>query len=151
MEFSGAVEIAAPRQVVWDFLMDFEAVASCGPGVDHVERIDDRHARVQARLGIGFIAARFSIDLELGAVQPPDSAEIRGTGDAPGNQVEGTASMRLSGPPEGPTTISWTAQVDLFGSLAGVGARLVESTADRLIGQAFECMRQRLVERASAS
>src|SRR3954447_9225448 len=144
MDFSGSVDIAAPRQSVWDFLMDFEAVATCGPGVEHVTRVDDTHAQVTARLGVGFITTRFTLDLELGDVDAPVRAEIKGHGDAPGNQVEGRAEMRLSGPAEGPTRLDWQASVEIFGHLAGLGGRLIDSTANRLIGQAFECIQARL-------
>jgi carbon monoxide dehydrogenase subunit G len=144
VDFAGAVSIAAPRQAVWDFLMDFETLAACGPGVESVELLGDGRGRVHARLGLGFIVARFDIDLESGAVDPPDHAMIHGRGEAPGSQVEGRAEMRLSGPTEGPTEIAWNAEVELFGSLAGVGARLVESAAGRLIDDAFDCVRSRL-------
>jgi len=149
VDFAGTVEIAAPRRVVWDFLMDFEAFAACGPGVESVEPLEAGRARVHARLGLGFIVARFSIDLEHGAIEAPERATIRGRGEAPGSQVEGSAEMRLSGPPEGPTQVAWTAEVELFGSLAGIGARLVDSAAGRLIDEAFECVRARLAGAAA--
>jgi hypothetical protein len=148
VEFSGTVTIDAPRQRVWDFLADFDGLASCGPGVESIERLDDRSARVTARLGLGFISSRFSIDLELGELSPPDRATLSGRGEAPGTQVEGAAEMVLSGPPDGPTALSWRAEVNLFGSLAGVGARMIESTAGRMVDQAFDCVRSRLAEPA---
>ncbi|HEY2887983.1 MAG TPA: carbon monoxide dehydrogenase subunit G [Candidatus Limnocylindrales bacterium] len=144
MEFGGSVRIEAPRQAVWDFLADFEGLASCGPGVESVERLDDRRARVTAKLGLGFITSRFSIDLELGELEPPERATLTGRGEAPGTQVEGVAEMRLTGPAEGPTDLDWRAEVNLFGSLAGIGARMIESTAGRMIDQAFDCVRARL-------
>ncbi len=149
MDFAGSVEIAAARRVVWDFLVDLEALAACGPGVESVEPIDDRHARITARVGLGFIAARFTIDLERGETEPPHRAAVRGVGETPGSQVEGLAEMRLSGPPEGPTRVDWTAGVEIYGTLAGVGARLVETGAGRLIDEAFECVRARLTEQGS--
>ena len=149
MEFGGTVTIAAPRQAVWDYLADFEGLAGCGPGVESVERIDDRHARVTARLGVGFISTRFAIDLELGELEPPDRASLSGRGEAPGTQVEGRAEMHLRGPAEGPTELAWQAQVDLFGSLAGVGGRMIESTAGRLIDEAFDCVSARLTAGAA--
>ena len=151
MDFTGSVSIAAPRQAVWDFLTDFEALGACGPGVESVELLGDGRVRVHARVGLGFIATRFAIDLEPGTLQPPDRATVRGRGEAPGSEVEGHAEMRLSGPPDGPTEIAWNAEVELFGSLAGVGARLVESAAGRLIDDAFECVRARLVTAADAA
>jgi carbon monoxide dehydrogenase subunit G len=150
MEFSGTVEIAASRQAVWDFLADFDGLAACGPGVESIERIDERHARVTAKLGVGFIVSRFVIDLERESMEAPDRATLTGRGEAPGTQVEGRAEMRLSGPPDGPTTLDWRADVDIFGSLAGIGGRLIESTAGRLIDQAFDCVRARLADQPAA-
>ena len=144
MEFSGTVSVAAPRQAVWAFVTDFEALGACGPGVESVEPLEGGRARVHARLGLGFIAARFAIDLAPGTMEPLDRATVTGHGEAPGSHVEGHAEMRLSGPPEGPTEMAWTAEVELFGTLAGVGARLVESAAGRLVDDAFECIRSRL-------
>jgi carbon monoxide dehydrogenase subunit G len=144
VDFAGTIEIAAPRAAVWEFLMDFEALAACGPGVQAVEPLGPGRARVIARIGLGPITAPFSIELEHGAAQAPDSATIAGRGDAPGSQVEGRAEMRLSGPPEGPTVVAWRAEVELYGSLAGIAARLVESAAGRLIDEAFDCVRSRL-------
>jgi carbon monoxide dehydrogenase subunit G len=131
MQFSGTVEIGAPRTDVWDFLMDFERVSACGPGVESLHRVDDTHATATAKIGVGFISARFAVDLELVDPVAPDRAVIVARGAAPGTHVEGTAKMELSGPAEGPTTMAWEAEVDIFGSLAGVGSRLIEGTANK--------------------
>ena len=148
MEFTGTVEIAAPRQDVWDLLLDFEQLATCGPGVQSIEQIDATHASVRAKIGVGFMTMGFTIDLELVEVEQPNRAVIRATGAAPGNQVEANGQMRLSGPPEGPTTMDYSATVELFGSLAGVGSRMIEGTAGKLIDQTFDCVRAKLAPAA---
>jgi uncharacterized protein len=144
MDFTGSVEIEAPRSAVWDLLLDFEQLAQCGPGVQSIERLDETHARVRAKIGVAFMTMGFTIDLELVEVEAPERAVIRATGEAPGNQVEANGRMRLSGPAEGPTTMSYEASVELLGSLAGVGSRMIEGTASKLIDQTFECLRARL-------
>src|SRR5512144_1208186 len=133
MEFTGSVEIAAPRDRVWAFLLDFEQLATCGPGVQSIEQLDPTHARVRAKIGVGFMTLGFTVDLELVEVEAPDRAVIRATGAAPGNQVEANGEMHLGGPPDGPTTMDYRATVEIFGSLAGVGSRMIESTAAKLI------------------
>ena len=148
MEFTGTVEIAAPRREVWDLLLDFEQLATCGPGVQSIEQVDATHARVRAKIGVGFMTMGFTIELELVEVEEPDRAVIRATGAAPGNQVEANGQMRLSGPPEGPTTMDYSATVELFGSLAGVGSRMIEGTAGKLIDQTFDCVRAKLAPAA---
>ena len=87
MEFTGSVVIDAPRDAVWNLLLDFEQLATCGPGVQSIEQLDPTHARVKAKIGVAFMTMGFTIDLELVEVDAPDRAVIRATGAAPGNQV----------------------------------------------------------------
>ena len=49
MQFSGTVQIDAPRDRVWSFLMDPNEVGSCGPGVETIEVIDEDHFKAKAQ------------------------------------------------------------------------------------------------------
>ena len=144
MKFNGSVDIAAPRQKVWDFLMDPEQVAMCGPGYQSIEIIDPTHFRVVAKVGIGFISSKFSVDMELAEAVPAERAVMKARGQAPGSAVDATAEMQLSGPAEGPTQMDWSADVSIAGTLASVGSRLIEGTANKMIGQTFDCIRGKL-------
>ena len=48
MHFEGRVEIAAPRNKVWSFVIDPAQVGQCGPGVESVEAVDVRHFKARA-------------------------------------------------------------------------------------------------------
>ena len=144
MHFTGSTRIAAPRDRVWAFVIDPQQVGWCGPGVEAIEAIDPTHFRARAKVGIGPISARFSVNLELAESVAPERAVIKANGQAPGSEVEAVGDMRLSGPPEGPTTMDWSAEVTIMGTIAAVGARFIEGTADKLIGEAFDCMRAKL-------
>lgn len=148
MEFTGSIDIDAPRQSVWDLLLDFERLATCGPGVESIERLDATHARVRAKVGVGFMTMGFTIELELVETAEPDRAVIRAIGEAPGTSVEGNGAMHLTGPAEGPTRMDYDATVELFGALAGVGSRMIEGTAAKLIEQTFDCVRAQLAPAA---
>jgi carbon monoxide dehydrogenase subunit G len=145
MRFEGTVEIAAPRERVWGFLIDPNQVGRCGPGVESIDVIDATHFKAIARLGVGFISARFAVELELAELEAPTRAVINAHGQAPGSAVDATAEMRLSdGTLPGTTAMDWTADVTIHGHLASVGARLIEGTATKLIGEAFDCIRSTL-------
>jgi len=144
MQFSGTTEINAPREKVWAFVIDPQQVGWCGPGVESIEEIDETHYRARAKVGIGVISARFNVNLELVETAEPDRAVIKASGQAPGSAVDATGSMDLSGPPEGPTTMSWSADVAISGTIASVGARLIEGTANKMIAKTFDCMRDKL-------
>ncbi len=144
MNFSGTVDIAAPRDRVWSFVIDPNQVGQCGPGVESIEVVDETHFKATAKVGIGFISARFVVSLETAEQEAPERSVIKAHGQAPGSAVDATAEMRLSGPPEGPTRMDWTADVTISGTLASVGARMIEGTANKMIGQTFTCIRRQL-------
>ena len=144
MQFEGTFEVAAPRDRVWAFIIDPKQVGQCGPGVESIEVIDDRHFKATAKVGIGFISARFVVDLEFVDVDEPNQATIKAHGQAPGSAVDGTAQIRLSDGEAGGTRMDWSATVNISGTLASVGARLIEGTANKMIGQTFDCMKAKL-------
>ena len=144
MKFAGTVEIAAPRDRVWAFVIDPNQVGQCGPGVESIEVIDDTHFKATAKVGIGFISARFVVNMEMAELTPPDEAVIKAHGQAPGSAVDATARMSLSDGEDGGTRMDWSADVAIAGSLASLGARLIEGTANKMIGQTFDCMKSKL-------
>ena len=144
MHFEGTVQIDAPRDKIWAFLIDPNQVGSCGPGVESIEVIDDTHFKATAKVGVGFISARFVVNMELVDLEAPDKANIKAHGQAPGSAVDATATMSLSDGDGGATQMDWTADVNISGTLASVGARLIEGTANKMIGQTFDCIRTKL-------
>jgi carbon monoxide dehydrogenase subunit G len=144
MHFEGSVDIAAPRDKVWAFVIDPNQVGQCGPGVESIEVIDDTHFKATAKVGVGFISARFVVNMEMAELTPPDAATIKAHGQAPGSAVDAHAEMRLSDSAGGGTTMDWKADVNLSGTLASVGARMIEGTAQKMIGQTFDCMKSKL-------
>jgi carbon monoxide dehydrogenase subunit G len=144
MHFEGSVDIAAPRDRVWSFVTDPDQVGQCGPGVESIEVVDDTHFKATAKVGIGFISARFNVNMEFAEMTAPEDATIKAHGQAPGSAVDAVAHMRLSDSGEAATRMDWSADVNLSGTLASVGARLIEGTANKMIGQTFDCMKSKL-------
>jgi len=144
MHFEGSVPIKASREKVWAFVTDPNQVGQCGPGVEKIEVVDDTHFKATAKVGIGFISARFNVDMTFAELVAPDKAVIKAHGQAPGSAVDADAQMTLSDGPDGSTVMDWSADVNLSGTLASMGARLIEGTANKMIGQTFDCMRSKL-------
>jgi len=144
MHFEGTVQINAPRDKVWAFLIDPNQVGSCGPGVESIEVIDESHFKATAKVGVGFISARFVVNMEFVDLEAPDKANIKAHGQAPGSAVDATAAMNLSDGADGGTQMDWQADVNISGTLASVGARLIDGTANKMIGQTFDCIRTKL-------
>ena len=124
--------------------MDPNQVGPCGPGVETIEVVDETHFKAKAKVGIGFISARFNVDMEIAERDEPNQAVIKARGQAPGSAVDATATMALKNGASGGTVMDWSADVLIGGTLASVGARLIEGTANKMIGQTFECIKAKL-------
>jgi carbon monoxide dehydrogenase subunit G len=135
LEFSGAPEVTASRQEVWDKLMDPTFVAASAPGVESVQAVDPTHFKVVSGLGVGAVKLRFQLDVELFDVVDRQSLKMRARGKAPGSMVDVISGVRLEDAGDGRTRLNWSATSEVSGTVASVGARLLEGTARKLTEQ----------------
>jgi uncharacterized protein len=144
MDFSGTQTISVPIEKVWTYLMDVNKVAACAPGFQSLETLGDEHWKAVISVGVGPVKAKFTMDVTRPEMHEPDLMVVKGRGKAPGSAVELTGRMNLSSVDENQTRMDWTAQVVVSGTIASVGARLLNSTAQKLTGQFFDCLRTKL-------
>jgi carbon monoxide dehydrogenase subunit G len=144
MEFSGTQQIAVPIEKVWTYLLDVNNVASCAPGFQSLEVLGDEHWKAIVSVGVGPVKAKFTMDVTRPEMHEPDLMVVKGRGKAPGSAIEMSGTMHLTS--EGPeeTRMDWSATVTVSGTLASVGARLMNSTAEKLTGQFFDCLKSKL-------
>jgi len=135
LNFSGAPEITASRQTVWARLLDPDFVAASAPGVESVEALDPTHFKVVSGLGVGSVKVRFKLDVELFDIVEGERLKMRARGKAPGSAVEVVSSLQVEDARDGKTRLNWSATSEVSGTVASVGARLLEGTARRLTEQ----------------
>jgi carbon monoxide dehydrogenase subunit G len=144
MEFSGTQTIAAPIEKVWAFLMDVNKVASCAPGFQSMEELGEEHWKAVVAVGVGAVKAKFTMDVTREELQVPEHMTMKGRGKAPGSAVDLSGDMQLATLDSGETQMNWKATVVVSGTIASVGARLLQGTAERLTGQFFDCLKTKL-------
>ena len=144
MEFSGTQTIAAPIETVWTFLLDVNKVAVCVPGFQSLEVLGEEHWKAVVAVGIGPVKAKFTLVVTRPEMQEPERMVVKARGKAPGSAVEMAGDMHLTALEEDQTRMDWKATVTVSGTIASVGARLMQSTADKLTQQFFACLKSRL-------
>jgi uncharacterized protein len=144
LEFSGSPAIAAPRERVWERLMDPHFVAQSAPGVESVEAVDPTHFKVISGFGIGSIRVRFTMDVELFDIDVGKSAKMRVRGKAPGSAIDVVSKLQVDDAGSGGTQLNWSATSEVSGTVASVGARLMEGTARKLTEQFWTDFAQRV-------
>ncbi|HVB59935.1 MAG TPA: carbon monoxide dehydrogenase subunit G [Ktedonobacteraceae bacterium] len=145
MEFSGSQAIAASNAKVWAFLLDVNNVASCAPGFQSLEELGPEHWKAVVAVGVGPVKAKFTLDVTRPEMQEPERMIVKGRGKAPGNAVDLFGEMLLVAEEGEQTRMDWKATVVVSGTIASVGARLLQGTADKLTGQFFECLKAKIL------
>lgn len=144
MHFTGTQDIKAPKERVFAFVIDPNKVAECAPGFKSMDILADDHFKPTLGVGIGAIKATFTLDVHLEEVRAPDHAAMHGIGSAPGSAVDMKAYMDLTATSETETHMVWVADVNVSGTIASVGARLMEGVAAKLTTQFFDCFRAKI-------
>jgi carbon monoxide dehydrogenase subunit G len=151
MHFEGQQTINAPIETVYAHVLDPNKVAECAPGYKSMEILGPDHYKPTIAVGVGAVKATFTLDVQVGEKNEPSHAAMTGRGQAAGSAVEMRAAMDLAAQSESATTMNWTADVNVSGTLASVGARLMEGTAHKLTARFFDCLRQKLEEPESVA
>ncbi len=144
MEFSGIQTIEVPIEQVWAFLLDVNKVAACAPGFQSLETLEDEHWKAIISVSVGPVKAKFTLDVTRPEIREPELMVVKGRGKAPGSAVELSGTMHLSALSPTQTSMDWSANVVVSGTIASIGARLMKSTAEKLTGQFFTCLKSKL-------
>lgn len=144
MHFDGEQSIKAPIEKVWAYFMDPNAVAQCAPGFKSMEVLSPTHFKPTLSVGVGVVKATFTLDVHLVDLTEPHHAAMQAHGMAAGSGVDMRAALDLTSESATVTHMAWTADVNVSGTIASMGARLLEGTAHKLTANFFDCLRTKL-------
>ncbi|WP_018700234.1 xanthine dehydrogenase family protein molybdopterin-binding subunit [Amorphus coralli] len=136
----GEAVVAAPRQKIWDMLLDPETLKAVVPGAHSVEKVSDTLFRADVTLGVGPVKGRYRAEIELSDLDPPEAVTLSGGAEGGLGFGRGTGRVTLTerGPNE--TLVAYTYEAEIGGKVASVGGRLLDGAARVVIGQFFQAL-----------
>ena len=138
MDMTGERRIPAPRQTVWNALNDPEVLRASIPGCQTLEKLSDTEMKATAAVKIGPISARFSGNVLLADMDPPNGYTISGEGQGGvAGFAKGGAKVNLA-EDNGDTLLHYEVHAQVGGKLAQLGARLVDASAKQMADQFFD-------------
>jgi hypothetical protein len=143
MNFEGTCQVNAPREKVWEFVIDPTRIGKCLPDLKSLEVEADNRFTAVARVGIGFMKGDFKFQLAIVEQTPPSHARLRGTGSGVGSNVNMETSIDLAEVDQG-TKLTYKAEVQIGGTLASVGQRVIGGSVEKTIAQVFDCVKKKL-------
>lgn len=137
----------APPQVVWDLLIDIDAVAACLPGCESMDLIGNNKYRAVLTMGIAAITGRYEGTVEMRDLEPPSSYRLVVEGRGTPGFVTGGGAINLE-ETDGGTRVTVDGTVQVGGTIARVGQRLIGSVAKMMMDRFFACLQKRLTSNA---
>jgi carbon monoxide dehydrogenase subunit G len=138
MLIEGKFTLEAPIQKVWDFLLEGGTLASCLPGAEKVDIIDDKTYECIVKQSVGPISVRLKFNVVLTELDPPKYVKASGRGEALGKMGTFTCdvTVKLAELPKDEVELSYQTNVNIVGRLATFGERIMRAKA-KSVGEEF--------------
>lgn len=146
VRLEGTYTFDAPREVVWEVLLDPQAIAQALPGTQSLEEIEENTYRGVMNVRVGPVQGRFEGTVKLTDITPPEKYHLVVEGKGPQGFVSGEGDLRLE-EQDGRTILHYSGQAQVGGRIAAVGQRLIESTARSLVRQGLEALNRQVQAR----
>jgi len=137
MKISGAATMHAPASEVWAALRDPDVLASAIPGCERLEPTGPGTYRFALTAGLAWIQGRYSGDIELSDQIEPSSFILTASGAGGPGRASTSVHIWLAPRPDGLTELTYDAEGEVGGLIAGLGPGLLGAIARRLIGDFF--------------
>jgi uncharacterized protein len=143
MQLKGTHTFQAPRSAVWAALMDPTVLAQALPGGEALEQVGENEYKAAMNVRVGPVQGKFDGKVELSDIQAPESYHMKVNGSGPAGFVNGAGSLTLTENGDS-TLLSYAGDVQVGGRIAGVGQRLIDSTAKSIIKQGFKVLDEQI-------
>ena len=112
-------------------------LARAMPGCESLESIGPDEYRMKMKLAMASISGAFEGKVRITDKQPPSSFKLTVEGTGKIGFMKGEGLLTLS-PSDGGTDVSYEGDVQVGGTIAAVGQRLIDVTAKMMIKRFFE-------------
>ena len=143
MKLEGSYEVKAPRDQVWSAFLDPATLQKAIPGCEKLEMIGPDEYKATLKIGVGAVKGTFEGKVRLSDKKPSDSYRLSADGSGGPGFVRADTLISLADI-EGGTRVSYSADVQVGGLIAGVGQRMLGGVSKMMADQFFNRMSEQL-------
>ena len=136
MKLEGSHQLEATRERVYQSLVNPEVLQRCIPGCEKLERTGDNTFAATIKTGVGSIKGIFNGTARLEDLREPEHLRIVVDGKGAPGFLKGSGDLDLA--QEGNLTrVNYTGDVQVGGTIASVGQRMIQGTVKMMATQFF--------------
>ncbi len=144
MKITGNYTLPLPQDRVYHAMQDPEVLAKCMPGIDEMVKTGEDEYTMKMKMAMASINSLFSGKVTIIEQKPTESFRLVVEGSGKVGFMKGSGLLKLSTVDDA-TLVDYDGDVQVGGTIASVGQRLIDTTAKMLIKRFF----QKMTEEAS--
>jgi carbon monoxide dehydrogenase subunit G len=137
VKVAGVYSVPAAQERAYALLQDPGMLAKCMPGCERLDRIADNEYAMKLKMVLASIKGLFEGKVRVADSNPPASFRLIVEGAGKIGFMRGDGVLHLSAAAE-TTMVRFEGDVQVGGTIASVGQRLLDTTARMLIKRFFE-------------
>ena len=137
MKIGGSYTLPVARERAYELLQDPEVLARCLPGTDHLAKIGPGVYEMRMKMVLSAVQGLFAGKVRLRDQKPPEQFRLLVEGSGKVGFLKGDGVLTLVSL-DASTEVRYEGEVHVGGVIAGVGQRLLDTTAKLIIRKFFE-------------
>ncbi len=139
----GTESIKAPLEKTFAALSDPQFMISTIPDLQSSKILDQNHFEAKFKVGISVVRGTVDMKFELRDKTGGNHAKLMGDGSGAGSKMHIESTLDLL--PEGTgTRMTWSADADLGGLMAGIGSQILKGQSEKQVAQIFSNIKAKL-------
>ena len=139
MKIEGSYTFDAPRERVWQVLLDPKIMAQCMPGCESMNEVAPDQYEANMKVGVASVKGSYKGKVTIKEKQPPSHYVLSGEGSGGPGFMQGDVAIDLeeSG---GKTLLKYRTDAKVGGLIASIGQRMLNGVAKMMVDQFFKKM-----------
>ena len=139
MKIEGSYTFNAPRDKVWQTLLDPKIMAQCMPGCESLNEVAPDQYEAVMKVGIASVKGNYKGKVEIKDKRAPEHYVLSGRGSGGPGFMQGDVSIDLE-ETDGKTLLKYTTDAKVGGIIASIGQRMLNGVAKMMVDQFFKKM-----------
>lgn len=138
MKIAGTNSVPLTKDRAYQALQDPLVLAQCMPGCEALEKIGEDEYSMKMKMVLAAVSGQFQGKVRISDSNPPDSFRLIVEGTGKVGFMKGDGLLTLTEGEEGKTKVDFDGEVQVGGTIASVGQRLIDTTAKLVIKRFFD-------------
>ncbi len=135
LHLDGSTSIDAEKETVFKELTDVKFIAGTLPDAEDVNIVDATTLVAKLKVKVAVVTSTLKLRMSIADTEPTSRAKLVAEASGSGSHLTISSTFELTG--SRPTTLSWSADAEITGVMAGLGSSILKGFATKKVGEIF--------------